>query len=119
MANKVMGVVNFEPSYCNVEGLEEYRPAAAISVLGRYRIIDFPMSNFANSGVQNINVSIKTAPSSVIRHIQDTNYNINSKRGKINLYPPERPVSNALFNTDLRAMPLLLIRSEKAMLNML
>lgn len=103
MANKILGIVNFEPSYCNVSGLEDYRPAAAISALGRYRIVDFPMSNFANSGIQSISVYIRHAPYSIIRHIQETNYNINSKRGEIKLYPPENVVSGDMFNTDLAA----------------
>lgn len=104
MANKILGIVNFEPSYCNVSGLEEHRPAAAVSALGRYRIIDFPMSNFANSGIQTISVYIKTNPFSIIRHINQTDYNINSKRGQIRLYPTEKSFAGEVFNTDLAAM---------------
>ena len=41
MANKVLGILNFEPSYVHVEGIENYRPASATSVLddSRYSIL--------------------------------------------------------------------------------
>ena len=35
--NKVLGLLNFEPSYVNVAGLEDYRPISATSILGRHR----------------------------------------------------------------------------------
>ncbi|MDO5440150.1 MAG: glucose-1-phosphate adenylyltransferase subunit GlgD [Erysipelotrichaceae bacterium] len=104
MANKVLGIINFEPSYVHVEGIENYRPASATSVLGRYRVIDFAMSNFANSGIQKINVYIKSKPRTLIEHINGTNYNINSKRGIIRLLPSERNGGNEIYNTDLRVM---------------
>lgn len=104
MANKILGILNFEPSYVHVEGIEDYRPVSASSVLGRYRVIDFAMSNFANSGIQKINVYIKTQPRTLIEHIRGTNYNINSKRGKIRLLPSERNGVNEIYNTDLRVM---------------
>ena len=104
MASKVLGIVNQEPSYVHVEGLEDYRPVSATSVLGRYRVIDFAMSNFANSGIQNINIYIKNRPRALIEHINGVNYNINSKRGKIRILPPDKNYSSELYNTDLRAM---------------
>ena len=104
MANKILGIVNFEPNYVHVEGLEEHRPVSAVSILGRYRVIDFAMSNFANSGIQNIQVYIKSRPRSLIEHIQGTNYNINSKRGSIKILPSERAYSSEIYNTDIRAM---------------
>ena len=104
MANKVLGILNFEPSYVHVEGIENYRPVSATSVLGRYRVIDFAMSNFANSGIQKINVFIKNQPRTLIEHINGTNYNINSKRGIIRLLPSERNGGNEIYNTDLRVI---------------
>lgn len=103
MANKILGILNIEPSYVHVEGIENFRPVSSTSVLGRYRVIDFAMSNFANSGIQRINVYIKNRPRTLIEHINYTNYNINSKRGKIRLLPSESQ-GNEVFNTDLRTL---------------
>lgn len=45
MSNRVLGIVNIEPSYVHVEGIENYRPVSATNIFGRYRIIDFILSN--------------------------------------------------------------------------
>jgi len=104
MINKVLGILNMEPSYAQVEGLDDYRSVSAISILGRYRVIDFSLSNFANSGIQNIDVFIKSRPRALIEHIGNTNYGINRKRGKIRLLPSKFSNANDIYNTDLRLM---------------
>ena len=52
--SKVLGILNFEPSYVHVKGLEDFRPISATSILGRYRVLDFMLSNFTNSGIDSI-----------------------------------------------------------------
>ena len=77
-----LGIVNFEGMSVRIKGLQEYRPAGAISFLGRYRLIDFPISNLSNSGVNHIQVHIKDKPRSLVEHLgTGRHYNINSKRG--------------------------------------
>ena len=41
---KALGIINIEPYYVKVEGVEEHRPISASSILGRYRVIDFILS---------------------------------------------------------------------------
>ena len=102
--SRVLGILNFEPSYVNVAGLGESRPISAASILGRYRVCDFMLSNFTNSGIDDIKVLIKQKPRSMIEHITRTNYNINSKRGNIHLLFGEEEFStNSLYNVDIRA----------------
>lgn len=98
---KALGILNFENSNYNVQGLTDSRPIGSTSFLGRYRILDFMLSNFTNSGISNIHVFIKEKPRSIIQHIHRTNYNINSKRGSINLFHGEKEISNKLYNTDI------------------
>ena len=101
--SKVLGILNFEPSYVNVAGLEDYRPISATSILGRYRVIDFMLSNFTNSGIDSIKVHIKNRPRSIVEHITRTSYNINSKRGKIHLLHGETEFNNKFYNNDLQS----------------
>ena len=49
-----LGIVNFAGNHIWVEGLHNYRPVAAFSFLGRYRVVDFPISNMSNSGMDHI-----------------------------------------------------------------
>ena len=51
---KAFGIVNCAPQNVWVEGLQDYRPIGAFSFLGRYRVIDFSISNLSNSGIDRI-----------------------------------------------------------------
>jgi glucose-1-phosphate adenylyltransferase len=102
--SKVLGILNFEPSYVHVRGLEDFRPISATSILGRYRVIDFMLSNFTNSGIEGIKVFIKNRPRSTVEHVMHTSYNLNSKRGKIQMLHGDTDYSNnELFNVDIQA----------------
>ena len=98
---KVLGILNMEPSYVHVRGLEEYRPISSASIFGRYRVTDFMLSNFTNSGIDNIHVHIKNRPRSIIEHIKRTDYNINTKNGNIYLLHGEKPIANEIYNNDI------------------
>lgn len=101
MSNNVLGILNVEARYVHVEGVDDYRPASAASFLGRYRVLDFNISNMTNSGINSIQVYIKTRPRSHIEHINRTEYNMNTKRGRIQILSGENVVRNELYNTDV------------------
>ena len=99
---KVLGIVNFEDSVANIEGLGEYRPVPAMTFLGRYRVIDFVMSNLTNSGIDSIQVFLKEKPRNIIDHLgTGQQYNINSKRGKLRMLYGEKTFSSEVYNTDI------------------
>ena len=62
---KAFGIVNFAGNHIAVEGMQEYRPVGAFSFLGRYRVIDFTISNMSNSGIDHIQVYIRRKPQSL------------------------------------------------------
>ena len=62
--NRAFGIINFAGNHIKVDGLQDFRPVGAFSFLGRYRIIDFPISNMSNSGIDNIEVFIRRKPRS-------------------------------------------------------
>ncbi len=64
MCNAI-GIVNYEGPNVQVKGMQDYRPVSAFSFLGRYRLVDFPISNLSNSGVNHIKVFVKTNPRSL------------------------------------------------------
>ena len=63
--SKALGIINFAGNHIQVDGLQKYRPVAAFSYLGRYRTIDFPISNMSNSGIDNIQVYVRRKPHSL------------------------------------------------------
>ena len=85
-AFRAFGIVSSADNSIHVEGLHDYRPIGAFSFLGRFRVIDFPISNMSNSGMDRIQVYLRTRPRSIAEHIgSGRHYNINSKRGKVQM----------------------------------
>lgn len=104
MMKNVLGIVTFDDVSVKVPGLEDYRPIPALSFLGRYRLIDFVVSNFSNSGIKNIQVYVKNKPRSVIEHLgTGRQYNINSKHGKLRILTGEGPIQSEIYNHDVTA----------------
>ena len=102
--NKAFGIVNFSGNHIWVEGLQPYRPIGAFSFLGRYRVIDFPISNMSNSGIDQIQVYIRRKPRSLTEHLgTGRHYNINSKRGKVHILFSENGMDNDIYNNDIAA----------------
>lgn len=104
MANKAFGVINSAANYIRVEGLHDYRPIGAFSFIGRFRVIDFPISNMSNSGLNRIHVYLNSRPRSIVEHIgSGRHYNINSKRGKMQLLFTQNNGASSIYNTDINA----------------
>ena len=102
MANKAFGIITSAGGNFHVEGLHDYRPIGAFSFLGRYRVIDFPISNMSNSGIDQIQVYVSSRPRSIAEHIgTGRHYNINSKRGKIQLLFTQINNPMSVYNNNI------------------
>ena len=102
--SRAFGIVNFAGNNIQGNPMQAYRPTGAISFLGRYRVIDFPISNMSNSGIDSIQVYIRRKPRSLVEHLgTGRHYNINSKRGNLNLLFCENGDENSIYSTDLAA----------------
>ena len=102
--SRAFGIVNFAGNNIQGNPMQAYRPTGAISFLGRYRVIDFPISNMSNSGIDSIQVYIRRKPRSLVEHLgTGRHYNINSKRGKLQLLFSENSSANDFYNTDINA----------------
>ncbi len=96
------GVVVFSGNGVHVDGLENYRSIGAFSFLGRYRVIDFPISNLTNSGVDEIQLYVSKRPRSIIDHVGiGRQYNINSKRGKLSILFGNEDNSSNIYKHDI------------------
>ena len=101
---KAFGIITSSPEH-KVAGMQDYRPIGAFSILGRYRVIDFPISNFSNSGIINLQVYISSKPRSLAAHIgTGRHYNINSKRGRLQLVFPVEEEFNQIYRTNIAAL---------------
>ena len=102
---KVLGIIISEGSRIRVKGLKDYRPIGAFSFLGRYRVVDFPISNMSNSGIDRIHVYAGKNPRSLVEHVGGgRHYNINSKRGGLQVLFSEAGKFNDVYDTDIQAL---------------
>lgn len=98
------GIVTASNGRYHVQGMEDYRPIGAFSFLGRYRVVDFPVSNLSNSGIDRIQVYVSQNPRSLAEHLSyGQHYNINAKRGKLQLLFNQDSRVNDIYNTDVAA----------------
>lgn len=98
------GIVMASNGRYHVQGMEDYRPIGAFSFLGRYRVVDFPVSNLSNSNIDRIQVYVSQNPRSLAEHLSyGQHYNINAKRGKLQLLFNQDSRVNAIYNTDVAA----------------
>lgn len=79
-----------------VEEITRKRTSAAIPFGGRYRLIDFPLSNFINAGVKNVGVLVRKNYASLMDHIgSGVDWDLARKNGGLRVFPPF-----ASHNTD-------------------
>ncbi|MCR5775111.1 MAG: glucose-1-phosphate adenylyltransferase subunit GlgD [Lachnospiraceae bacterium] len=101
---RALGIVTPSGNNIRVNGMDFFRPISAFSFLGRYRIVDFPVSNMSNSDIEHIQVYVSQNPRSLAEHLgTGRTYNINSKRGKLQLLFNQDSKVNEIYNTDIRA----------------
>lgn len=102
MAAKAFGIVTSTPRRVNVYGLQDYRPAGAFTFIGKFRVIDFPVSNFSNSGIKNIEIYLNKHPKALTDHLgTGRSYNLNSKRDRLQLFYCNHHMENEVYNTDV------------------
>ncbi len=104
MSVSAFGIVSSADNTIHVEGLQDYRPIGAFSFLGRFRVIDFPLSNMSNSDINRIQVYVRSRPRSIAEHVGGgRHYNINSKRGKVQLLFSQNSSAQSVYNNDINA----------------
>lgn len=69
--------------------ITDKRSGLALPIAGRYRIIDFMLSNLANAGITNIGVATKEKYSSLMDHIKSGRpWDLDRKKQGLTLLPP-------------------------------
>ena len=70
MANQQMlGLINLQDSRV-LPDLNETRPLATMPIGGKYRLIDFTLSNMVNAGINNVGLLLSHQSRSMLDHIR-------------------------------------------------
>ncbi|HAK05591.1 MAG TPA: glucose-1-phosphate adenylyltransferase subunit GlgD [Firmicutes bacterium] len=98
---KIMGLCNLHAPV-TLNELTHARPIASTSFLGRYAFIDFPLSNFSNSGIDEVGILVRNQPRSILKHLGSTNvWNTNTKLGYEAIMYNEKFAHTQQYNHDI------------------
>ena len=87
--NDVMGIIYTSKDDLTMRELTSQRAVAAIPVAGRYRIIDFTLSNLVNSGVRNVGVIAQKNYHSLMDHIgSGKEWDLHTRSNGLFILPP-------------------------------
>ncbi len=82
--------------------ITDIRSVCALPIAGRYRIIDFVLSNMANAGIVNVGVATKTKYSSLMDHIKSGKpWDLDRKKQGLNILPPDLEKSMGVIKGDI------------------
>lgn len=88
--SKLMGVIHLDGEQDLLRELTYFRCGAAIPFGGRYRLIDFVLSNMVNARVQDIAVFTRRKYRSLMDHLgTGKSWDLDRKRGGLFILPPD------------------------------
>lgn len=105
MANQAVGVIFSNIHDNDIPELSRHRTMASIPFGGRYRLIDFALSNFVNSGITTVGIVTKNNYQSLIDHLgSGKDWDLARKDGGIILLPPYSDENDVPYSNRLEAL---------------
>ena len=91
----VLGIVNNTKNEDKLGQLIRGRSLATIPFAGRYRLIDFHLSNMVNSGIQNVGILVRKNYRSLLGHVRSPKeWDLDRKNDGIFILPPDNENQN-------------------------
>ena len=112
----VMGVLFAAGNDSKLNELTIHRTTASMPFGGRYRLIDFTLSNLVNSGITTIGIITRSHYSSLMDHIRmGRDWDLNRKNSGIAVFPPYAyNINHDVFKSKIEAIHTILDYIEKA-----
>lgn len=102
--SNIMGIIKLDGANSMLKELCERRPVASLPIAGRYRVIDFAVSNMVNSGVGNVGVLLSAKARSVFDHLRSgKDWDLARHRGGLS-YLPSDPYDGQPVTGDLSGL---------------
>ena len=87
--NKVLGLIFANSNEKNLPDLTAYRTTGSVPFGGKYRLIDFPLSNMSNSGINNVGIVCNSNYQSLMDHVgSGAAWDLARRRSSLNILPP-------------------------------
>ncbi len=101
MTRETLGIIFAHEKIDAMRELTANRAAASVPFGGRYRIIDFPLSNMVGSNIKNVGVVTKSDYYSLMDHLgTGKQWDLNRKRGGLSILPPSIGENRTLSDRD-------------------
>ncbi len=101
----VLGLIFASLHDSTVIDLTKHRTMGSIMFGGRYRLIDFPLSNMVNSGIYEVGVITKSNYGSLLDHIgSGREWDLSRKKGGLHLLPPFSQQDGGIYRGRLEAL---------------
>lgn len=101
----ILGLIFANMHDNTVVDLTKQRTMGSILFGGRYRLIDFPLSNMVNSGVLEVGVITKSNYQSLLDHLgSGREWDLARKKGGLHLLPPFSHVGSGIYRGRLEAL---------------
>ena len=103
---KAVGIIFSNIHDNNVPELARIRTLGSIPFGGRYRLVDFPLSNMVNSGINTVGIITKSNYQSLMDHVgSGKDWDLARKDGGVIILPPFGDMeSSNLYNSRLEAL---------------
>lgn len=102
---KTLGIVFSNLHDKDVGELTAVRSMASVPFGGRYRLIDFALSNMVNSGITKVGVITKTNYQSLMDHVGNgKHWDLSRKNGGLIMLPPYGAGDNNLYQSRMGAI---------------
>lgn len=105
MMSKTLGIV-FSNMHDGMMGeLTEHRTMGSVPFGGRYRLVDFTLSNMVNSGIKDIGIITKSNYQSLMDHLgTGKEWDLSRKKGGLSILPPYGRHEAMLYRGRLEAL---------------
>ena len=102
---KILGVIFANMHEDVIPELTRQRTMGSVLFGGRYRLIDFTLSNLVNSGVSEVGVITKSNYQSLLDHLgSGREWDMARKNGGLHLLPPFSSTSSGMYRGRLEAL---------------
>ncbi|MCG5104875.1 glucose-1-phosphate adenylyltransferase subunit GlgD [Oceanobacillus alkalisoli] len=88
--DRMMGLINLDQEYHVFNELTYFRNNASIPFAGRYRLIDFALSNMTSSGMEEVAIFVRHKYRSLLDHLgSGESWDLDRRHGGLFILPPD------------------------------
>lgn len=105
LSNQAMGII-FSNSHDDlIRELTEIRSMGSIPFGGRYRLVDFPLSNLVNAGISKVGIITRANYQSLMDHLGNGKpWDLDRKKGGLYILPPYGNVDAGVYTGHVDAL---------------